>query len=630
MYLFFFLQTLSLSDELYEYTEATCSKTDDGLYVIKDGLKIDKDTIAYAQYNNSIKAVGWYKMHITGVEGKDDKDMMHCAGMLEGYLAHAGIWNHFSLIKDIQGYTRGNMYPEHIHEFLENNYKYTKLSVEAYQDSLYWKQVGLVLEQFHGLVEGYAIAVEKLNLDQKMSLFDHWFFQSAGDMFDLSAMFKNDKLKEFNEHCTGMVKLTENYDDIFFAHDAWSDFRELHGELKELHLPLSNASNFKAKHVIMSTRVGKISSYDDYYLNDAGLFVIETTLNNYNPELYKLVVPQNLFTWMRAYRATWVSDSGKEWATEFIKHNSGTYNNQYVIVDSKKLQFGVKPTEDLLWIIEQFPGTYRMTDVTFQLVRDLYFPSINCPWHEELYNLAGYPELVKSMGKYGAYRSYKEGPRYLIMKREAPRIKTFEQFKQFMRYNNYLRDNYSQGDPAQQIASRYDLRPPTTPYGVKNHFGDLDSKCLRLTEAVTKMRIHALASPPNNEFNHIPVWSFSKWNEENQPINYDGLPDVWNFTWETFESNDYDLCSPHDDRKEDNKLDCFARSKLCGWCHDSKKCMAGGKDQPMYGTCDGGWTIKTEVQSWAKPVVITICVISVAVATVIFVAHIINARKEQL
>lgn len=492
--------------------------------------------------------------------------------MLEGYIAQEGIWNHFNLIRDIKNgdetenpaYPRKRegefVYPYDVFNYMDQNKRYTRQSIESYPDVKYWQEVGLVISQFDGLLAGYNFRLqkEKKDEDQHLNEFDMWFFQSAGDMFDIAAMFpeKQKLAMEFREHCSGMVKITDDYKDVFFSHDAWSDYRELHGELKEYNLPIKE---FNAKRMIMSTRVGKIASYDDFYLMDSGLFVIETTLNNYNDDLYKVCTPKSLFTWVRAYRASWVATNGSDWASTFILHNSGTYNNQYVIVDSNKLERGKKPEKDLLWIIEQFPGTYRMTDVTYQLVEDTYFPSVNSPWHEDLYNLAGYPALVESLGIYGAYRSNKNSPRFQIMMREAKRIKTFEDFKAFMRYNNWQHDPFAQGDSAQQIASRYDLRPAEgTPYGARNNFGDLDSKCLRLTEAITRMKMHGFASPP---YEHNPVWDFDAepWKSK---IHHDGLPAVWNFTWTPFQSMDYDICAPANGK---SKEDCFKISKLCGW-----------------------------------------------------------------
>ena len=547
--------------------------------------------------------------------------MMHCAGMLEGYLAHEGIWNHFNAILDIkypgEDHAPEGRYPSGVFEFMNSNHAFTRAQIESNPDSKYWQEIGLIYEQFVGIQEGYAAGDDGTH---PMSYFDHWFFQSAGDMFDIAAFAKDDNdepAPEFREHCSGMVKLTDDYSDIFFSHDAWSDYRELHGMLKEYNLPVPE---FRARKVTMSTRVGKIGSYDDFYVSDSGLFVLETTLNNYNERLYDVVVPQCLFTWIRAMHAVWVAKDGSDWCTTFIKYNSGTYNNQYVVVDSNKFKRGEKPSKDLLWIIEQFPGTYRMTDVTFQLVRDGYFPSVNCPWHEDLYELAGYPELVASMGIYGAYRSNYESPRYQIMKREADRIKTFSDFKAFMRYNDWERDPFAQGDPAQQIASRYDLREASSPYGAINNFGDLDTKALRLTEAIYKLKIHAIASPP---YENNKPWKFSEPNWPLKEVDRHGLPDEWKFNWTTFESMEKDEC-------EGLKEKSCLNNRKCGWCTYNQKCWPGDKDEPFFERkCEAGWKVKQDLQSWAVPLIVTVCVLSVTFAGLVYGSHWYMLKKKE-
>ncbi|KAK8878118.1 hypothetical protein M9Y10_004882 [Tritrichomonas musculus] len=623
--LFFALFLTFLKAEIkYSY----CVKKDSG-YVISDDEH--SDYIVKGALTENVKDNGWYKIHIVGVDQKSDEDLMYCAGFVEGYLNQEGMFNHFQLIKDIKKYNRNKKEyaPKEIYNFMTANLKYVRESVAAYSDDPYWVDMGLILKQFDGLKDGYQYRINEIKNDtMSMSEFDHWFFQSAGDMFDLAEIYPDpNPAKEFREHCSGMVKLTENYDDIFFAHDAWSDFRELHGELKDMYLPVSR---FNAKRVVLSTRVGKISSYDDFYLADSGLYVLETTLNNYNEDLYKVVVPQSLFTWMRAYYSTWVAKNGSDWAKTFIRHNSGTYNNQYVIVDTNKFVRYEKPTTDLLWIIEQFPGLYRMTDVTSQLVNDLYFPSVNTPWHEDLYELAGYPELVKSMGIYGSYRSSK-GPRYQLMVREAPRIKTFEDFQKFMRYNNYARDPYSQGDPAQQILSRYDLREDSTPYGARNNFGGLDTKCLRHTEAKTKLQMHALASPVHG--NGIPVWNFQNYAEKyHVDLKFDGLPNEWDFNWTQFGPEDYDICKfvKSDKNSKDSKSLCFKRSSYCGWCTYDQTCYPGEKTAPFFDQkCPDGWEVEQKEKAYAIPLIVSVSVIVVIFCLIVYLSHFLNLRSKK-
>lgn len=617
--MFLFLQHIHCEET---YRNASCYFDQSGKPYLKYDI-IDKEAVAWAEYNNSIHKVGWYTLHVHGHEGSPDEQIMTCAGYLEGALSYKEMFNHYALIREIKGYPAGvRTYPPKVKAYMAESLEYIRESVEYYPESQYWNEIGLIMNQFDGLVAGYQWASAD-NESAHMDEFDHWFFQSAGDMFDIAPMFPDDvaPAAEFrNEHCSGLIRLTDDYRDIYFSHDAWSDYRELHGQLKEYHFPLSN-KGFKAHKIVMSTRIGKLASYDDFYMTDAGIFVLETTLNNYNQKLYEACTPKSIFTWLRAVHASWTTDNGKEWAETFIKHNSGTYNNQYVIVDSKKLTRFQKPDKDLLWIIEQFPGTYEMSDVTSYLVEHGYFPSVNTPYHESLYNLAGYPELVASLGKYGDYRSNYKSPRYLIMQRDATRISNFEDFKAFMRYNQWKRDPYSQGDPAQQIASRYDLRPAAgTPYGGRNNFGDLDTKVLRLTEATTMMRMHALASPPCDASFNTP-WEFG---QKEFPVNYYGLPKKWNFTWIDFGAQDHNVCAVGNGHQDK----CFKANPMCGFCTYSQECVPGDKTGPWFGVqCQDGWKVNEPLQSWALYVIIPTSLVIFGLAFGLIAAHYINKRK---
>lgn len=586
------------------------------------------DYDAVAEFTDSMNETGWYQFHVNGTKGKDSKNIMRCAGALEGYLSQERIYQHYKLIYDMNDWDLNLDLPPITKQFLEDNMKYVKHSSEAYVDSKFWNEIGLIYKQFEGMVEGYNLKAPE---GQKISELGLWFLQSEGDFFDIQEIYPNDvqegkvhknlKRSKYGkvtsgEHCSGLIKLLDDYSDLYFAHDSWSDYRELHGELKEYNLQIPE---FKANKIVMSTRIGKLSSFDDFYINDQGLFVLETTINNFNEELYKKVVPQSLFTWIRGVHATWTSDSGKEWTETFIKHNSGTYNNEYLIVDSKQFVEKQKPKSDLLWIIEQYPGTYRSQDITDVLVKQGFFPSFNTPWFEDLYNLAGFPEIVESWGEDGNYWTYNTSARYNLFYREVPRIKTFEQFQDFMRYNNWKRDVYSNGDPGQQIMARYDLRPGIKPHFPAKLFGGLDSKCLKLSEASkgTRMKFHARASPTHDEKNGIPVFQFPS------DLPHDGLPDVWNFSWIVFNSNEPDECEYHQ-----NKDDCL-KDHRCGYCHDSKKCFYGNKDGPLDGICDAGWIKKSELQSFAKPMVITVSLIAVLFTISIFTMSMVYKRKEE-
>jgi hypothetical protein len=584
-----------------------------GLYLV-DGVVDETEGVAWAVFDDGINETGWYKLVVKGREGADSKDMMRCAGYLEGHLSQKQIYQHYQLAKDIHSFERGKWYPKNWTDFMDANRIYTEESVQAYQDEPYWQEVGLILTQFHGLVDGYNA---RAPADQKLNETDFWFIHAECEIWDVERAIDVKSRKKHSEaadHCTGLIRLLDDYSDVFFAQDTWSDYRDLHGQLKEYNFPIKE---FKASRLIFSTRVGKIFSYDDFYMADTGLLVLETTMSIYNESLYDLVTPKKLFTWVRALRAMWVATNGSYWAETFIKHNSGTLNNQYIILDTNKFVKGKKPTSDLLWQIEQYPGTYESRDLTQQLVRDGYIPSINVPSTERLYKLAGYPEKVASMGELGYIFSYYESPRYLILKRDAPRVKTFDEFKELMTYNNYKKDPYSY-DASHAIMSRYDLRRGDDPRLPKKAFGGLDSKCTRLTEFRTKMKVHAIAGPTRS--NGIPAWDFSN---QSFGVLYDGLPARWEFSWiQHNSSTGYNYCNA-------TTVDT-CNDQLCGWCTYTQKCMPGDKKGPFFDEkCPNGWVYTEPLQPWAIPVIITVSVITVIIVAVIFASHYLKKKDYE-
>jgi len=62
--------------------------------------------------------------------------------------------------------------------------------------------------------------------------------------------------------------------------------------------------------------------------------------------------------------ANHAANSGKEWYEIFSKFNSGTYNNQYMILDYKLFEPYNALKNNTLWIIEQIPGEVAGEDAT--------------------------------------------------------------------------------------------------------------------------------------------------------------------------------------------------------------------------------------------------------------------------
>ena len=78
-------------------------------------------------------------------------------------------------------------------------------------------------------------------------------------------------------------------------------------------------------------------------------------------------------TWLRTLAANRLSASGPEWAHSFSRLNSGTYNNQWEIVDMRRFIAGRPPLSDCLTVVSQTPGDMIVRDLTPQLIRDSYW-----------------------------------------------------------------------------------------------------------------------------------------------------------------------------------------------------------------------------------------------------------------
>lgn len=161
----------------------------------------------------------------------------------------------------------------------------------------------------------------------------------------------------------------------------------------------------------------------------------------------------------RATLANRLSRTPKEWGIFFGKENSGTYNNQWMIVDRIHKTLG---------IVEQIPGLVESQYQTELLTKQNYWPSYNIPFYETIYNLSGYTQMYQ---KFGNQFSYSQCPRANIFRRNQTNINSIEDVQSLMRFNQYQTDPLSEGNPGFAISSRFDLaKKDAMP------FGGIDSK----------------------------------------------------------------------------------------------------------------------------------------------------------
>ena len=78
--------------------------------------------------------------------------------------------------------------------------------------------------------------------------------------------------------------------------------------------------------------------------------------NVFDASLYAQATSQAALSWQRARVANLLARSGAEWAELIARANSGTYNNQWIVVDLKRFAPGHELRPGTLTIVEQTPG----------------------------------------------------------------------------------------------------------------------------------------------------------------------------------------------------------------------------------------------------------------------------------
>jgi len=261
-------------------------------------------------------------------------------------------------------------------------------------------------------------------------------------------------------------------------------------------------------------------SSDDYYLLSNNLVVTETTNDIYNRELYKYITPNSLLSWIRTPLVNRLAKDGEAWVNLISRYVSGTYPNQWIVVDYNKFKPGNPLPDKTVLIAEEIPGHVEVTDVT-PFVQQGYWPSYNIPFSEYIFNVSGYPTEVE---EYGTSYTYAGNPRAEIFRRSAGSVETLQDMQHFIRYNDWKNDPLSLGDPTNQIAARQDLELQEADRDV---FGAIDAKVTSYSLLRNSYSTWAQSGPSHDQ---QPPFAWSKCHM-NTTFAHLGQPDLWDFDW---------------------------------------------------------------------------------------------------
>lgn len=531
-------------DLVYAYWDAGTS----GM-VIENGPVVGSDWIAWANFSDQIQSTGWSFLQVVTNEQFLDKEQAYAAGLLEGHLTCDLMQNYWwnmidEMCDDSEGEDENDIFCRRLWRYLRANKKWMETSVEQHESTdPFWHQVSLILRQIQGMQDGCTAHFVEDDRHEVLHDFSFLLFSLLPEKEDLFSALSHPIKPEHRKpgSCSAMIKWVwddKGPDELYIGHNTWSDFSDMVRVLKNYEFYFHRTYQRDSPVVpgykmTFSSYPGAVHSIDDFYLISSGLVTLETTLENYNDDLWKLILPNgSVPEFIRSMVANRLANSGWMWTEVFSRHNSGTYNNQWMIVDYKKFEKHSNQLNDgLFWIIEQLPGTTKAEDQTGTLRYQGYWPSYNIPYLPSIANLSGQLDLVQ---KNGSHFSYEENPRAKIFRRDQDKVVDADTMIKLLRYNDYLNDPLSvcnctpPHNAMIALASRGDLNPENGTYPLDEFghapFGATDVKVTSY-KMFLNLEFLAISGPT---YDDVPPFQWSTY-EQKDYYRHEGMPDLWKF-----------------------------------------------------------------------------------------------------
>ncbi|PNW85360.1 hypothetical protein CHLRE_03g182750v5 [Chlamydomonas reinhardtii] len=335
--------------------------------------------------------------------------------------------------------------------------------------------------------------------------------------------------------CSALIKVTGDLTDLLVGHSTHDSFTAMTRIYKHYDFSSLADDAITARRVSFSSYPGELFSDDDFYLLSTGLMVLETTNHIYVGDVYAPLQPHCVLSWQRIRLANWMAATGEEWVDVFGRFNSGTYNNQYMVINFNRFVPGKELQPGLLWVVEQLPDIFLTADMTQELARG-YWPSYNVAYFPEVYEAAGYPDMIARLEAKGAKKyafpirllKYQIAPRASIFRRDQGAVANMDSLKRMMRYNDFQKDPIADGNPVGAVCARGDLA--TGKDGIAK--GCYDSK---VTTASMALRMESeVIGGPTAQGQPPFSWSDPRW--VNLP--HRGMPDTFDFAFERMSPKD--------------------------------------------------------------------------------------------
>jgi len=324
--------------------------------------------------------------------------------------------------------------------------------------------------------------------------------------------------------CSAFVRIAEGYRDLYVGHTTWADYSTMTRIWKYYTLPLPNSESMTTT-LAMSSYPGIITSGDNYFMADSGLVITDTSLEMVNIFGYDPVkdFPFNphLPNFMHVIITTRLAKSAVDWADHFQSQNTGTLIAQWMIVDYNLFHAGKPPQDNVLWILEQVPGSIVAKDMTPILKKNGYWASMDRPYFEPVREASGFAKAQKS---HGALYSVTDCPRCRIFKDASASTNSLYDMRGLMQRNLYPMLAYEPFLPGHDISARFDLDPKEP---IPN--GGIDSKITN--RCLFKTLSAQVISGPSHQFLKFFTWTDPSGRELWPGYPHEGMPNTWAFNW---------------------------------------------------------------------------------------------------
>lgn len=552
---------------------------------------------AAGSFTNSINKIGWDKLNIRTKGNCGSLGSFFAAGWIEGYLTGYQIEDYLHdlfqtdpdedydafrvLYADIYNATK--IKAEHIshHEGKDKDRK--KL----------WGTIVLFIAQFQGIYSGAKVRRPQADLITLPNLLLLNSNGEKGEIMDIlpdvygdnpekvetlvasflqlkSSMTRKNRKEETNlldelylkhrtndpkklwmlrlmdSHCSVLFKLIRDKENkivnVIGSHGTWDDFTDMLKIVKSYDLTaLKYQGSEGEKHsrkLLFPSYPGCITSQDDFYVNDNGLVVTETTIDILDRKIYddKLKKEDYFPSFFRLSVANFLGKDAEEWTKWFGMINTGTYNSQWMLLNTDLV--GKAFSSQMLfpktfWVLEQIPGNIKVEDLTDTLNDNGYWSSYNIPYFPEHYQDAGYDQVM-SLTHSDEY-SYEKTPRRILFDQLQKNVNNVDDMMKVIRFNNWdsakideADESNTQQDPGDTIAARYDILDD---HDLQYYFGETDAKVIDYHMAKS-MSFKAVSGPTHG--GNLKPFKFP----DDIYAKLKGIPQEYKFKWELFTFNE--------------------------------------------------------------------------------------------